>query len=95
MNKFLDDVKIYSIIEIKNDKNKYCVVGKDDDNSIYIRIILKNNDDFYVGKNKTKINSDFNSSKKLFNIAKRNLLKINNFIIDPSNFDIAIKYINY
>ena len=23
------------------------------------------------------------------------LLKINNFIIDPSNFDITIKYINY
>jgi hypothetical protein len=57
MNTFFDDINLYSIIEIKNDKNKYCVVGKDENNnSIYIRIILKNEDDYYVGKNKTKIN---------------------------------------
>ena len=57
MNRFFDDIKLYSVIEIKNDKNKYCVVGQDNKNSsLYIRLILKNNSDYYVGKNRTKIN---------------------------------------
>ena len=68
MNKFLDDIEIYSIIEIKNDKKKYCVVGKDDTNSIYIRPILKTNNEYYLGKNKTK--SNFNNISNVFHTLK-------------------------
>ena len=52
MESFFKDIDINSIITIKKNNNKYCVVGKEKDN-IYIRILLKNNDDIYR-KNKKK-----------------------------------------
>ena len=52
------------------------------------KLIKMINDDLLIKKQKDKLISENGKVKDL-------LVKINNFIIDPSNFDIAIKYINY
>ena len=52
------------------------------------KLIKMINDDLESINQKEKL---INENGKMVDL----LLKINNFIIDPSNFDIAIKYINY
>ena len=54
MNTFFDDIDLYHLIEIINDGNKYCVIGKNSNNFI-VRTIFKNNDNYFLGKIKKTV----------------------------------------